>query len=92
MNCYFYKVLEDRIMKSKEINMENFHEEADSKAYFNAHTYDIFLHLNLFFKFQMITHLASVKEPAHVVIRSWDTDVLVIALANCHLISDDISI
>ena len=40
----------------------------------------------------MITHLASVKEPAHVVLRSWDTDVLVIALANCHLISDDISI
>ena len=72
--------------------MENSHEEADSKVYFNAHTYNIFLHLNLFFKFQMITHLASVKEPAHVVLRSWDTDVLVIALANCHLISDDISI
>jgi hypothetical protein len=31
-NCYSYKVLEDRIMKSKELHMENSHEEADSKV------------------------------------------------------------
>jgi hypothetical protein len=40
----------------------------------------------------MITHLASVKGPAHVVIRFWDTDVLVIVLTNCHMISNDISL
>jgi hypothetical protein len=69
-------------MKSKEIDMDNSHEEADSNEDFNAHTYNIFIHLNLLFNFQMITHLASVKGPEHVVIRYWNTDVLVIALAN----------
>lgn len=46
-----YKILEDRMMKSKEIDMENSHEEADSKV--NAYSHNIFIHLNLFFTFRL---------------------------------------
>ncbi len=50
MNHYSYKFLEDRMMKSKEIDTENSHEEADSKV--NAYTHNIFIHLDLFFTFR----------------------------------------